>query len=267
MNISITPRDIELVRVLDRARWLTTRQIHNHYFGHASVNACQKRLRKLAEAAVITTVRPSRTEQSLWRIAKEGIARLQSEVAVVLGIPKRIPGNLDHFVTINECRLWFMRHFQADYRLNFFLAEWELKAGRQLQVVPDALASIQTGQTSSLICLEVDLGTENPAFFKRTKLENYSELRFGKQEMPSILILVPGRPRMMTLIRQLYGQFAARHFFIAEIEPLLAADPQAPSLISLSDTAGVSIRRSLAELLESPHQPSSREETLSAVKS
>src|SRR5206468_2936131 len=138
------------------------------------------------------------------------------------------------FVTINECRLWFMRHFQADYRLNFFSAEWELKAGRHLQVIPDALASIQTGQTLSLIALEVDLGTENPAFFKRTKLENYGEFRFGKQEMPSVLILVPGRPRMMTLIRQLYGQPATRHFFIVEIQRLLAADPRAPLLISLS---------------------------------
>src|SRR5205823_1196150 len=90
MNIDITPRDIELVRVLDRARWLTTRQIHNHYFGDASVNACQKRLRKLAEADVIFNVRPSRTEQSLWRIAGKGIARLQSEGVVVLGIPKGI---------------------------------------------------------------------------------------------------------------------------------------------------------------------------------
>src|SRR5439155_5846455 len=183
MSVDLTNRDLELIRVLDPARWLTTRQIQQHYFSHASANACQKRLRKLAEADVIANVRPSRTTQSLWRIGGKGICRLQAEGILVRGVPKRMPGNLDHFLTINELRLWFMRQFQGnDYTLKFFLAEWELKPGRQLQVIPDALASIEAGSTSSLIALEVDLRTETPGFFKRTKLENYGEFRFVNKE-------------------------------------------------------------------------------------
>src|SRR5436190_519595 len=87
MNVDLTNRDLELIRVLNRARWLTTRQVQQHYFSHASSNACQKRLRKLAAANLIANVRPSRTTQSLWRIGSKGIHQLRAEGVVLRGIP------------------------------------------------------------------------------------------------------------------------------------------------------------------------------------
>src|SRR5947209_8099541 len=112
MMVAITNRDLELIRILDRARWLSTRQIRQHFFATASLNACQKRLRKLAEADLIAHVRLSRTEQNLWRIGPRGTARLQSEGILIQGTPKRTPVNLEHFLTINSFRLWFLRHFE-----------------------------------------------------------------------------------------------------------------------------------------------------------
>ena len=246
MSVALTNRDLEFIRILDRARWLTTSQVQQHYFRNASINACQKRLRKLAEADLIAHARPSRTEQNLWRIGSRAVARLHSEGIAIQGIPKRPPGNLEHFLTINSFRLWFMRHFENrnDYRLDSFLGEWELKEGRQLQVIPDALVSIEMASRRSLICNEVDLGTENPTFFKRSKLHNYSQLVSRGEMPPVVLILVPDRRRLVALVRQLYGHSVAQYFFIAEIQPLLAADPHAALLISLSNDGAASIRRS-----------------------
>ncbi len=267
MTVVLTNRDLELIRLLNQARWLTTQQVHQYYFRDTSVNACQKRLRKLAEANVIANVRPSRTAQSLWRIGAKRTVQLHAEGTVIRGIPKRIPGNLDHFLAINDLRLWFMRQYRGtEYSLKFFLAEWELKAGRKLQVIPDALLSIEDSQRSSLIVLEVDLGTENLGFFGRTKIENYRAIRLIQEQPANVLVLVPERRRLVGIIRKLYGQPETQYFFVAEIQSLLAGDFQTSSLISLADPGTSSLRWSIEKLLRSPHRLSSREETLKAIK-
>jgi len=269
MNLHLTERDRDLLLVLSRARWLTTRQIHGHYFEEASLNACQKRLRKLAQASFLAGVRPSRMETQLWRLGTQGVQTLRAREATAPSVPKRIPGNREHFLTVNDLRLWFRGHFRGQGpNLSFFLAEWELKRGRQLEVIPDALVQLTAGERSLMLALEVDLGTENPVLFARMKLDNYGrfETVWSSRDW-YVVVLTSGWPRTKALIRRLYGHGAASRFVLSDVERFLTGHPDSAVLIPVGEKrAGSSaVCLTLNQLLKSPLGVSSREETLAAV--
>ena len=94
LNVQLTSRDQELLEIVAAAGFLTTRQIHQHFFQGASVNACQKRLRKLAAPGYLAALRLSRTEQQLWRLGRTGIRTLTGIGCTGLVVPKRAPANL-----------------------------------------------------------------------------------------------------------------------------------------------------------------------------
>jgi hypothetical protein len=259
MKITLTDRDLNLISLLDRAHWLTTRQIHQCFFPNASANACQKRLRILASGGFLVQVRSNRTDQSVWRIGIPGLARLQKEGIASNTVPKRVPGNLDHFSTINDVRLWFLRNLCGpEFHLKYYLAEWELKTNRQLKVIPDALAVV-SGHHDILVAVEVDLGTENASFFQRSKIENYRQFRNGDQDF-HVLVLVNSRSRLKLLLRHLYGRTEADRFVVAELSHFLDGSVDSPSLISLADRSDGAVCMSLLQLMGSPHCLSSRQE-------
>lgn len=271
MKVQLTRRDDDLIATIAKARWLTTQQIHAFYFRGVSLNACQKRLRKLASAGFLSGARPSRMETQLWRLGSEGARLLRNRGVGMSPVPKRLPGNRDHFAAINDLRLWFRRKFEPTAKLDFFVAEWELKRGRQLLVIPDALARVSRGDHSLLLALEVDLGTENPATFAHMKLANYQRFQedVGTSENFYVLVSVRGRPRLKQLIRQLYGRSEAEQFLLADLERLLGGDRDSKVFVSVNgaSTDASSPFRSLDELLVSPHRLSSREEGLHASSS
>jgi hypothetical protein len=202
MKLVLTERDLDLLRMCRRAGWLTTRQIQGYYFPGVSVNASQKRLRKLAQASYLFHARPSRTEQSLWRIGRLGLCRLEPEGMSSVELPKRVPGNLQHFLLINDLRLWFGRETQdSPFRLLSFQAEWELKQqSRQLKAIPDALAVIEVAGKVCVFAIEVDLGTEPMSFFQKTKIQNYTFLH-AEHTVASryVLVVVGGRGRLKAI--------------------------------------------------------------------
>jgi hypothetical protein len=267
MKVILTLRDRDLLRLVANARWLTTAQIHQVYFPARSINACQKRLRRLASSDFIAPVRPSRTEQQLWRIGRKGLTALRTEGAASLRVPKRAPGNLDHFCAINALRLWFLRHFSARENQVRFLAEWELKRGRVLSVIPDALVWLERDNTSLLLSLEVDLGTENPSLFAKVKLRNYRTFRSadGQTDNWYVLALVRGLPRLKALLRQLYCQPQAERFLIVDLKRLLAANTDTPLLVPVSADSSNTKPSLLClnDLFASPHCLSSPQETAS----
>src|ERR1039457_3875477 len=67
-----TDRDKRLIVKCGLCRWLTTTQIQRLYFPQATVNAVQKRLRKLAEAGYLRTHRESIFSESLHSTGPKG---------------------------------------------------------------------------------------------------------------------------------------------------------------------------------------------------
>jgi hypothetical protein len=263
MKLILTDRDRQIVRILTQARWLTTEQLRALFFPEASANACQKRLRKLVEGGFIFQCRRSRTEQSLWRAASQGIVLLQSEGIEPPSKVTRVPQNLSHFSEINTVRTWFIRETPAaGLRLALFRAEWEIKAGNRLRAIPDALAVI-SGTQSGTIAIEVDLGTEGLEFFVRTKLKNYDGFTAGdRNDGRYVLVIAHGRSRMKAIASRLYGNSLSRRFLLSERDQFLSGTIDSPTVVSMVKREG-KVCCSLREcLVASPHKVSSREEEI-----
>jgi hypothetical protein len=258
LRVKLTSRDEELVETVSAAGFLTTRQVHRYFFRESSMNACQKRLRKLAAAGYLAGLRLSRTEQQLWRLGRTGIRLFANIGRTGLVVPKRAPANLHHTAAINDLRLWFRGHWKEAQ----FFAEWELKRHGWHHVIPDALVICQSpSQGMVALALEVDLSSENPGAFARMKLANYA------RELPTIvtrtLVLVPDWRRLKTLVRHLYGHPGAHLFALGELPTVLAGTPNTRAFVRLDhDTQSFA---SLLELLGSPHQGSLPEDSLEAA--
>src|ERR1700733_14498090 len=68
----LTPRCIDLLRLLAAARWLTTRQIHYRFFRDATIDTARKRLRKLTSGKYLGTVREGRMNEALFTLGCAG---------------------------------------------------------------------------------------------------------------------------------------------------------------------------------------------------
>src|SRR5437763_1791864 len=93
-SVQITPRDLQLLRKLNAAGWLTTRQIQRRFFLGVSANAVCKRLRKLAAEKYISMARYNSTECALYRLAGQGKLALIEYFnleAAEINIPTQVP--------------------------------------------------------------------------------------------------------------------------------------------------------------------------------
>src|SRR6267154_1465468 len=67
-----TERDKKLIVKCGLCRWLTTTQIHRLYFPRATLNAVQKRLRKLTETGYLRTHREGVFSEALHAPGPQG---------------------------------------------------------------------------------------------------------------------------------------------------------------------------------------------------
>lgn len=191
-KIDVTSRDIELLELLLRARWLSTEQIRRRFFPRASSNAAQKRVRKLVSAGLLYASRRGRTDHSLFRLTPRGCSIAGDPERKT---PKRLPAELEHFVAINDLRLWF--EMQADICVRRYIAEWEYRPFETKgALIPDAVVEVDGSHGMKRFAIEVDMGTENAAVLVR-KLSVYGDLRsaFG-----GVLIWVPDARRMRSVV-------------------------------------------------------------------
>jgi hypothetical protein len=68
----LTNRDMELLRELRAARWLTTTQIRRRFFTQASLSAAHRRLRKLVVVKYLVRYQEDRMHQAMFTLGPEG---------------------------------------------------------------------------------------------------------------------------------------------------------------------------------------------------
>ncbi len=66
MTVRLTPRCMELLRLLQAARWLATGQVRRRFFPHATIDAAHKYLRKLTREGYLLMVRKHRMAEALF---------------------------------------------------------------------------------------------------------------------------------------------------------------------------------------------------------
>ena len=200
-RVQLMSRDREIMKLLLRARWLSTRQLRDRFFPGSSANAVNKRMAKLTQVGLLRTVRPNMTSQRWYKPSAAGAALVAPDASDNASLRYPFPRQLDHFARINDVRLWFER--QPELWLQEFWAEWEYKIiGLRPAVVPDALAVLRHGNWQRVLAVEVDCATEHPNVLAR-KLQAYGSTA-AREFVQAVLICVPGWRRLRSVVTACY---------------------------------------------------------------
>ncbi|MGH9830146.1 MAG: replication-relaxation family protein, partial [Blastocatellia bacterium] len=216
------------------------------------------------------------TEEGLYRLAGKGKLALAeySELSEQdVTIPTQIPRKFKHFAAINDVRFRFEEIGRSGRgSVLFFFSERELALYYQRSgsaspdilflldhhgIKPDALCKLRVLQgephREMYLAIEYDAGTEQSAFFGRTKVKHYGALvrasqgRIGELK---VLTFTDTIKRLVSLMRQTVRYRPPRHcFYFAPIDGLrqeqweetdLFLDPD-DFFIALNTAAGVEV--------------------------
>jgi len=104
MTVKLTERDRKLIFKCALCRWLTTTQLKRLYFPTATLNAVQKRLRKLADAGYLRAHREHPTAEVVHALGPKG-KPLVEEVGSHATIAGEVPKQIEHLLGVNEVRV------------------------------------------------------------------------------------------------------------------------------------------------------------------
>src|SRR5712691_1862810 len=157
MNARITERDVQLLAKLGVCRWLTTTQVKRLYFPRATLNAVQKRLRKLSDAGYLRSHREHLTAEAIHAVGPKG-KPLVEEKGIEVTLDGEVPAQLEHLLGVNEVRIAVEIGSQ---RVAWFFAYWQLAdAGWTYPVIPDAVFALRDERGRRTFLVEYDRSTE-----------------------------------------------------------------------------------------------------------
>jgi hypothetical protein len=197
MKARLTDRDVRILAKLAVARWLTTAQIQRMYFSDATLNAVQKRLRRLSDAGYLRSHREHPTSEAVHSVGPKGKAIVE-EKGIQATIGEDVPGQLDHLLGVNAIRIDLET---SGEHIVFFFGYFQLAdLGWKYQIVPDAVFAVRNSDRRTFL-VEYDRGTE-PLDKLVSKLERYDS---GLSEFPfeAVLIITERSRHLEVLSREL----------------------------------------------------------------
>src|SRR5437899_6661118 len=157
MAVRPTDRDVRILTRLALARWLTTAQIQRLYFPEATLNAVQKRLRKLSDAGYLRSYREHPTSEAVHAVGPKG-KPLVEEKGIEITLTADVPKQLDHMLGVNEIRIAVET---SSARVAWFFAYWQLgDVGWTYPVIPDAIFALRDEAGRRTFLVEYDRSTE-----------------------------------------------------------------------------------------------------------
>lgn len=206
--MELTARDRGVLRTLAAARWLTTAQVAALRFPAVGIEMARRRLRLLRQARYVVSVQRSRMELALHTLGNRGKRLLVGDGwKRAITLERFPPGNLEHFLGINDIRVAVERSARRDRAaLGFFFASWELqRRGWEYSVVPDAVCNVAQRGRSTTALFEYDRATEPLGYVIRSKFVRYAR---GLDGFPfSRVITVVDSPERLEHLRE----YTARH--------------------------------------------------------
>src|SRR6266481_2588152 len=156
MNARLTDRDLRLLVKCAICRWLTTGQIQRLYFPKATLNAVQKRLRKLSDAGYLRSYREHPTAEAVHSLGPKG-RPLVEEKGVEAIVSAEVPQQLEHLLGVNEIRIAVE---SSATQVAYFFSYWQLSdMGWSHTVIPDAVFAVSTPERHTFV-IEYDRSTE-----------------------------------------------------------------------------------------------------------
>jgi hypothetical protein len=197
MNARLTDRDLRMLVKCAICRWLTTGQIQRLYFPKATLNAVQKRLRKLSDAGYLRSYREHPTAEAVHALGPKG-KPLVEEKGVEATVSAEVPQQLEHLLRVNEIRIAVET---SATQVAYFFAYWQLSdTGWSHGVIPDALFAVRTPERRTFV-VEYDRSTETLTKLFQ-KLRSYDR---GLMGFPfhAVLIVTERSRRVELLSREL----------------------------------------------------------------
>ncbi len=197
MTLRLTDRDVRMLVKCAVCRWLTTAQIKRLYFPEVTLNAVQKRLRKLSDAAYLRSYREHPTAEAIHAVGPKG-KPLVEEKGVEVALAGEVPRQLEHMLGVNDVRIAVETNAA---RVAWFFAYWQLAdLGWSYGVIPDAVFAVRTPERRTFLS-EYDRGTETLEKLIR-KLRWYDR---GLEGFPfeAVLVITQRARRLDLLSREL----------------------------------------------------------------
>ncbi len=238
MKPRVTERDVQILVRCAVCRWLTTAQIRRLYFPDASLNAVQKRLRKLSDAGHLRSYREHPTAEAVHAVGPKGKPMVEGKgVEVALG--SDVPKQLEHLLGINEIRIAVET---GTVPIAYFFPYWQLASlGWTWHVIPDAVFALKTPERRAFI-VEYDRGTETQEKLLQ-KLDSYDEGLPGFV-FEAVLLFTEGKRRFDLLSRAMRRRDLSLTVLAATLEGINSADFFASEFVELP--GGVSRKLLLA---------------------
>ena len=193
MTLRLTDRDLRLLVKCAVCRWLTTDQVKRLYFPEATLNAVQKRLRKLSEAAYLRSHQEHPTAEAIHAVGPKGKPLVEEKGVEVAG-GSEVPRQVDHMLGVNEIRI-AVETGGAD--VAYFFAYWQLaNLGWAHAVIPDAVFAVRTPELRTFL-VEYDRSTET----LEKLLQKFQWYDQGLSEFPfEAAVVVTERTRRLDLL-------------------------------------------------------------------
>ncbi len=192
-DIRLTERDLRLLAKCAVCRWLTTGQLQRLYFPKATLNAVQKRLRKLSDEGYLRSYREHPTAEAIHAVGPKG-QPLVEEKGLEAAAGGEPPRHWEHLMGINEMRIAVEA---GPAPAIFYFAAWELaRSGWGYPVIPDAVFAFRRPGRRAFL-LEYDRGTE-PQEELLGKLKRYAA---GLDGLPfEAVVIVTEETRRLDLL-------------------------------------------------------------------
>src|SRR5437016_5267586 len=193
MTLRLTDRDLRLLAKCAVCRWLTTDQVKRLYFAEATLNAVQKRLRKLSEAGYLRSHQEHLTAEAIHAVGPKG-KPLVEEKGVEVAVGGEVPRQVEHMLGVNEIRIAVET---GGANVAYFFAYWQLSnLGWAHPVIPDAVFAVRTPKLRTFL-VEYDRSTET----LEKLLQKFQWYDQGLSEFPfEAAVVVTERTRRLDLL-------------------------------------------------------------------
>lgn len=186
----ITSRDMNLLKKLRVARWLSTRQVSELCFPGLSLEMARRRLRLLRGEKYVRSCQSNSMAEAMHTLGLAGRDLLRIDASTSFRLERTPPKNLEHFTGINDIRISLERcAAQEGFEISFFFSCWELQQQNwPYRLIPDAACELRKGDSApATVLFEYDRGEESVGYVIRTKFKPYSG---GLQGFPFVKVIV-----------------------------------------------------------------------------
>jgi len=217
VRVVLGKRDTAVIRAVGRFRLCRTHDLLRLFFRGIRRDTALRRLRRLHDAGFLDVFVAALHEENSFALGPAGRRFVEAEGLAASPAPK---GGEDHHLAI--VGVWTSLAAAvgggSDVRLIRFEPDWVVRrrmAGTDPRLVPDALIELAVGPTTvSRWTLEVDLGHERAAEFRRKLLAYSAEVALGTESMGLAVVLCDAGARRRAIIANLVQEYWAGAWLI-----------------------------------------------------